>query len=323
MNSISFNFFTAGFANQLMFIETILGISYCLKRPCIVYDTKPDRHHLQEKTINEYLNIPYPIFFIKEKNSKYEDNIDFHRHVFCTESTSGNLNFINGRKVLYPEYFNNKKHICSTGFGIYSSFFCGERSKEIKFILKSIKFNEEILNIKNKLLDKFKQFNAIHIRRGDFLKWSTVSFVHKITKEVIKNNIFNNFTNDIPIIIFTDDKNFFKELKEYITEYRLLFFDDIARFYTKSKDIISISSILVASHSEKFLGTFCSTFTALIHRYRVLNNKENNFLYITDGDMISSNNLPVGIPYSWNHTYYDKFASTYQIYWMREWMECI
>ena len=318
---LSFNLHNAGFANQLLSIETILGISYILQRPCIVYNTTCCVHHKQEKTINEYLNIPYNITFKKEQIPNKEIFIDFHSHVFYTESTFDNFNFRCNRNILYPEKFNKIRYVYNTGFGIYSSFVCGTRVNEIKFLLKLIKFNDEILVLRDKLLSKFNKFNALHIRKGDFKHFSPVcNYINSITVETIDYDIEKNFKKDIPIIIFTDDKSFYLSLKQKITDYKLIYFDDIAKFYTKSKDLISLLSLLIASESENFLGTWGSTFTGLIHRYRILNNKENNFLFITDSVHITDNVLPVGRPYSWNDKYYKRYENC--LYWMREWVEC-
>ena len=119
--------------------------------------------------------------------------------------------------------------------------------------------------------------------------------------------------------MFTDDNDFFDSLKQQFKKNKLINFNTIANEY--SNDIVSLTSMLIGGESYRFLGTVQSTFTGMIHRYRELKGLDHNFKYISNGINVSSNMLPSGFPYSWNHTYYKRIGE--MAFWRREWKECL
>lgn len=328
MNPLSFNAIYAGFANQLYFLETIIGISHLCQRECVVYGYNVNKQHKHNKKIIDYLKLPFDIKTYENTINSYDTNLCFHDSCFNTDGIENDLEFSIGRKNLSVDFFKSHNKIQSFGFGFPSSFFYGSQSKNVKEFLRTIQFIDEIEEIKLKLLKKidkkFGLFNALHIRQGDIeaLKLFKKS---DICSDSIYQDIYNNhFSKEFPIIVFTDDKNFYLKLENELQEYNFIYFDELAKQYTSNLDYIAILSILVGSHSFRFLGTYGSTFTALIHRTREFNGLSFNFKYITDFSNIkktNENSLPIGTPYSWNDKYYRRYQNS--LFWMREWKECI
>ena len=114
---------------------------------------------------------------------------------------------------------------------------------------------------------------------------------------MIKNDINENF-------LFIDD---------IITDQ---FAEDFIKLEFHDEVVFGLISLLILSHSEHFIGTPGSTFSAYIHRLRVHNNKQECFEYMPAKPQYD--NYVQNGPFSWNgfncHTNVKN--------WWREYPEC-
>ena len=187
-------------------------------------------------------------------------------------------------------------------------------------------------------------FNAVHIRRGDFKKTKGVTTLVRTPEEVI-TGLDQQFGREDRLVILTDeaDDPFFEPVKAAFKDH--LFLDrhvlaDYGRDFLDlpAHDSISLAYIsqLIASQSQDFIGSMHSTFTALIQRMRGNSGLEENFKFLwnelpTEGAVIEPGSHPIadeirlekGImvperegPYSWN-----RFNRRLNPAWMREWPE--
>ena len=83
------------------------------------------------------------------------------------------------------------------------------------------------------------------------------------------------------LLIHTDerDRQWFSPLLE--SEYRkILFCEDFISPHGLDGAESGLVSMMVASHSDDFIGTICSTFTSYINRMRMYNGKKEEFKFL-------------------------------------------
>lgn len=256
--------------------------------------------------------------------------------------------FRNGRRHVYT--FSQQQdeapdlHINTHTLGHYSYFFYLDegRRREVVDLMKRLRPKQPYLDVADRIAASFGPFNAIHIRRGDFvsneLSRSKITRAASISGQEIVANLASRMGRDDPLVICTDGSSreeIFGPIQKYFRE--TIFLDRYLRENTSMREMIAqlprddesvhaLLTQLVASKARVFAGTLFSTFTALIHRLRGFGCQESRFLYCYN-DFLSPlvrfdrcEFLPVDDgPYSWNRIRYPVSPDAYS--WLREWPE--
>ena len=273
--------------------------------------------------------------------------------VFCFPATLPTddarfQHFRNGRQYVYT--FSEQQdeapdlHIKTEALGHYSYFFYldEERRRQVVDLMQRLRPKRPYLEVADRIAASFGPFNAIHVRRGDFLSNELsrmkISRTASVSGQEIVANLASRMRRDDPLVICTDGSSreeVFGPIQQYFRE--TIFLDRYLRESTSMRDMISqlprddetvqaLLTQLVASKAQVFAGTFFSTFTALIHRLRGFTSQDSSFLYCYN-DFLSPlvrfdrcEFLPVGDgPYSWNRIRYPISPDAYS--WIREWPE--
>lgn len=256
--------------------------------------------------------------------------------------------FRNGRRYVYT--FSEQQdeapdlHINTQALGHYSYFFYldEERRRQVVDLMKRLRPKRPYREVADRIAASFGPFNAIHIRRGDFvsneLSRRKITRAASISGQEMVANLASRMRRDDPLVICTDGSSreeIFGPIQKYFRE--TIFLDRYLRENTSIREMISqlprddetvlvLLTQLVASKARVFAGTLFSTFTALIHRLRGFASQESSFLYCYN-DFLSPlvhfdrcEFLPVGDgPYSWNRIRYPVSPDAYS--WLREWPE--
>ena len=187
-------------------------------------------------------------------------------------------------------------------------------------------------------------FNAVHIRRGDFKHTNGVTTRDRTAADALAV-MDRNFKRKDRLVILTDERSdpFFDGILEYYPD--SIFIDEyiLERFGEPFRDLpfhdsiaLAFLSQLVASGAKDFIGSMTSTFSAMIQRYLGSKGLHEPFKFLwneipDDGDDIEpgrhrfSECVPMkdGVmieefegPYSWNR-YNQRIIPS----WMREWPE--
>jgi hypothetical protein len=191
------------------------------------------------------------------------------------------------------------------------------------------------------LVESLGPFNAVHVRRGDFLRNELTK--HKITRTVsvtgdeIVANLATRVDRDDQLVICTDGspaEPLFGPIRRHFRH--TVFLDEflarpasrkmLAQLPRVDESVIALITQLVASRARVFIGTMFSTFTGLIQRIRGLERGSTDFFF-THNDFLSPNVkydkcafLPSADgPYSWNHFRFPLSPDAYS--WVREWPE--
>jgi GDP-fucose protein O-fucosyltransferase len=261
---------------------------------------------------------------------------------------AGFQQFRNGRRYVYTFSEQHDEasdlHINTTTLGHYSYFFYldDEQRGQVVDLVKRLRPKRPYVEVADRIAASFGSFNAIHVRRGDFvsneLAKKKISRAASISGQEIVANLATRMHRDDPLVVCTDGSSreeLFGPIQKYFRE--TIFLDRYLRESTSSREMISqlprddesvevLLTQLVASKAKVFAGTLFSTFTALIHRMRGLAGQDSTFLYCYN-DFVSPlvrfdrcEFLPVGDgPYSWNRIRYPVSPDAYS--WLREWPE--
>jgi hypothetical protein len=202
-------------------------------------------------------------------------------------------------------------------------------------LLESIqlRYLDSIETLAKQIVARIGQFNAVHIRRGDFgtTYWADE---YRIEIERFRKYARRVFQDDsIPVVIATDGLDSKEVLEsifegcrtvyidelifdEYIEDFRALEFTDF--------NVLTILNQLICASADRFIGTYRSTFTSIIHRLRQERFRKKDFNFLPDERVarLLDENFDI-VPdrngfFQWNK--YSAFAENHNILgWMREW----
>jgi len=135
-------------------------------------------------------------------------------------------------------------------------------------IKRGIKFHDKYIQKANSIMDG--DFDAVHIRRGDF-KYTQTSWTEDMYKNLL--NLLNaNVRKNVPLFIATDETDYtmFDFLKK---TYNIFFLKD---FCEVGKAEALVLDTLICSNAYQFYGSRMSTFSDYINIIRGYNNKLDN-----------------------------------------------
>jgi hypothetical protein len=256
--------------------------------------------------------------------------------------------FRNGRQYVYTFGEQHEEvadlHINTLTLGHYSYFFYldDERRRQVVDLMRRLRPKGPYLEVAERIAASFGAFNAVHVRRDDFVRnelaKQKISRAASISGQEIVANLATRMHRDDPLVVCTDGSSreeIFGPIQKYFRE--TIFLDRYLRESASSRAMIAqlprddemvevLLTQLVASKARVFAGTMFSTFTALIHRMRGLADQDSSFLYCYN-DFLSPlvrfdrcEFLPVDDGhYSWNRIRYPLSPDAYS--WMREWPE--
>jgi hypothetical protein len=189
-------------------------------------------------------------------------------------------------------------------------------------------------------------FNAVHIRRGDFKKTFGTTTLDRTPAEALRV-LDRNFRRDQTLVILTDERDdpFFQEITACYSDavfidHHILDHHHEAFFDLPFHDSLALAylSQLVAADALDFVGSMTSTYTSLVQRFRGNRGRPERFKFLwnelpepghkvekrgshppsecvplrPDGSMVDQS----AGPYSWNRVY-ERINPA----WQREWPE--
>ena len=220
---------------------------------------------------------------------------------------------------------------------LYSYFFYlpDDLRAELRRTIARVRPREPYRRLGEDIAAAFGDFNAVHIRRGDFMKLYYKDAA--MTPQAIVENLSGVMPTGEPLLICTDaseDTEFFAPIlaaypKAVMIEQFVL---REPTWRARLRDLpfngdaaLALVSQIVAGCARVFAGSLYSTFTAMIHRERGLRAGNDPFLFVfnplgerapfRDGAFAEK---PEGI-FTWNRFPYARSSESYA--WFREWPE--
>ena len=175
--------------------------------------------------------------------------------------------------------------------GFYSHFFYGapEKLAELRDLLRRIRPLAPYRELARRIARSLAPFNAVHIRRGDFL-YSGISLrADRVTANEVTKNLATRFARNYRLVVCTDvsSADWFAPLLKYFRDVvfldQLLLDDpwaaDFRALPFHDDTVLALLTQLVAEEAQCFVGTPFSSFTSLIQRARGFKKKQSKFLY--------------------------------------------
>ncbi len=212
-------------------------------------------------------------------------------------------------------------------------YFLPRFEKEQLLETVKLKYIEPIERLAAKIVDQLGTFHAVHLRFGDFEQ------IYRSDDFKIDADIFSKFVRctfpdtGSPILIATDglqERSFFEAIFEghdliFIDELIFSdFFDDFRGFPYTDFNALTILNQLICSAADRFVGTYRSTFTGIIHRLRQERYRKREFEFFPDDKVIRvmTDDFRI-VPdrsgfFDWNR--YSVFSEVHSdLAWKREW----
>jgi hypothetical protein len=223
------------------------------------------------------------------------------------------------------------------GLASYSYFFhlTPDRRREVFSRLEQIRPKRPYRELASSVAADLGRFNAAHIRRTDHLVG--VPDYRRVTPWMIRDNLAAVLPSEERLVVCTEadpDSDVFKPLRAHFGDVVFLsqhLLDDPvwrARFAELERHDDSTLALItqeVAARADRFVGTFASTFTGIIHRRRHLADGREPFMFTADflggGTRFERCTYEpiVDGPFTWNRLGYPVDPAA--LAWMREWPE--
>jgi len=320
-NFIFYKLHHAGLINRLYSLQCAIGISHIMNRQLVLYNLKdrngkylddPSVHYIKNYNLsygaksNIINNIEYTKFFdlIDYDEEKIFDKINYytiskfydneytythplHNSFITVSETSEDKTLFNAFEIDLTK--DEPYHFKGDNLSNYSTLFLN-RTKELDIALSSTMFKKEYHEFAELVSKSLGKYNCIHVRLTD----------HKHNFNVTENNLIDAIENlnNLPIIVCTDEPE-----HEMFKNKNIKLIDDIIvnNFSKEFKDlsinseiVFGLVSLLIASKSQDFIGTYFSTFTSYIHRQHYQRDIIKPAKFLGRSDLSES-----GSPWSW------------------------
>lgn len=311
-----FRIWNGGMINQLMSIEIAAGVCSYFARIGMIYEscrlttTAKYTRNSEPISIKSILDIPESLCFINSEEQHYHPAIKTPKPYEYFIGPQDN-NFSEGRKQLILN--NSSDYHFDNNLANYSIMFA-DRPKTVDLALSKVTFKSEYVEFSNYVAKQLGNFNGIHLRFTDFSK--QILLLKKNDIDAAINKISN-----LPVIIATDDQKC-DIAKNHIEKYGCIdsfvineFKKDFDSLTIHNEIILGLISMLVLTHSQRFVGTPKSTYSNYIHR-RI--NQRNHGVH--DWLSIGTSKPIFEGKYSWNSF---PEMTIEQKLWQMEWPESL
>ncbi|MBI4819190.1 MAG: hypothetical protein HY791_23160 [Deltaproteobacteria bacterium] len=351
----------SGFSNNRMSLDIAVGLAHLTGRTLVPYSFRIPRRVRSLRDPRRPLSIVPELFDIpvsntdeywEERRNPFAQALEcswagicesmFYTSEALREDQDRFQQFRNGRQFVYS--FGPREdeapdlHIKSQTLGFYSYFFHlpEPEHRGLLKVMKSLRPKAAFLQLTKRIVRSIGPFNAIHLRRGDFVSAPFTPRARSVSGREIATNLSTRMGPELPLVVCTDgspNDEIFGSIRKHFRQ--VLFLDqalqsewrrELSELPQSDELVIALLSQLVAARAEVFAGTIFSTFSALIHRERGFLGKPAEFLYCYNEFS------PADVRYqrceyladedgafSWNRTRIPVNPHAYG--WVREWNE--
>lgn len=294
--------------------------------------------------VSQLMDIPNRRVFGVDRNVENKGSYDHLFHHFATtedmrkrfEGTMLWDAFGSGRSAITREEMQDFDLVEWTRSNLSAPaafFFLPKAEKQALLNAVKVRFLSQIEKLAADVIEQVGEYNAIHIRLGDFLV-NYESDEYSVNAERFCRYVTANFPDrDLPVLIATDglqEKELFARIFDgykliYIDE---LIFDEYRERYLQMPftdfNVLTILNQLICAAGHTFIGTYRSTMTAVIHRLRQERYSKRDFNFFPDEKIARLLNDKMKIVpdrsgfFDWNR--YSVLSSEHRdIGWRREW----
>ncbi|MEO8648298.1 MAG: O-fucosyltransferase family protein [Acidobacteriota bacterium] len=222
-------------------------------------------------------------------------------------------------------------HTKASNLGYF--YFLPRAEKQALMDSVKIKYIRPIEEVVGRIASQIGTFNAVHLRMGDFLTLYD-SDVYSLDPGKFASYVSLEFGDrELPIVVATDGLNQKEIIRSIFSSSKIYFIDEfIMDEYGREFgelpftdfNVLTVIDQLLCASADKFIGTYRSTFTSVIHRLRQERYGKKDFYFFPDGTVEKLLNDAGHIAadrhgfFDWNR--YSAFAEDHRaMAWMREW----
>lgn len=175
---------------------------------------------------------------------------------------------------------------------------------------RALRYQNRFYDLAKKVSNAIGPYNAVHVRRSDFLAPREREVKSVSTPELLATAIKKLFPTDRPLYIATDetDMSFFEYVRK---DYKIFFYRDF-NFDLNLTDHTVLEQV-ICSQADLFHGTYLSTYSKRINVMRGLD-KRPAYDYMGINRIEFQDEMPFPLPWIYNNNkrYYWNDSSCYQ-----------
>lgn len=236
--------------------------------------------------------------------TKYQDHGDFEK--------------FSDKRILF-DIDRNEKYIhfeqCLFGNYCYHVYAGDLKERNIlkNKINKVFRYHEKYYDIFNFL--NFKNYNAVHVRRNDFLTVCNENIKNIVKPNDLYQALERLFPKDIPLYICTDETNlsYFNKIKK---KYKVIFFKDFNLNLTDLEK--AIVEQIICSKADLFYGTFPSTYSKRINIMRGIEGLQSSDYMSINRIIEPPEYLKSAMPWTYNEGRFWNWDHSTHINWLLE-----
>mgnify|MGYP000044155628 CR=1 FL=1 len=262
-------------------------------------------------------------------NSNKDSCIDHDVLVNGIPETEDFKKFSHNRNVIDLNCENQFLHFEGNLFGHYwYNVYPGEEKERNNLkdkINRVFKYNPKYYECASGLVDTIGPYNAVHVRRNDFLDTRTEEIeVFNGPEKLLQVIDDCPFVDpELPLYIATDeeDRDFFDKLEEKydVYFYEDIDFSDMEEFDETDQLDIAVIDQVICAMSENFFGTYFSTFTKRINVMRGLDGRQaDDWFGINHMPEEPNEDVTSAIPWSTQKNNYWHWNQSSHYQWMKE-----
>ncbi len=366
MRRLIFRGYEAGLSNQRLSLEIGVGLALLTNRVLVPYGFglpcaaepriwPPGGGH-PPATVVDLFDLPVQV----DPRHVLCDEVDLHSSVRCRwpnvrDSVLCFPNQPDDDDVMFRDFLGQRQNVLSLDdeqrrapdlvidaetLGVYCRFFYLPRARQrsLNDQMRQVRPRPPYSRFATRLASHLSDFNAVHIRRSDFVTAGFTPRSSDVSGDEIAATLRSRMDTDKKLVICTDGESsdpFFQPILDAFRE--VVFLDDLLladgewseqlrSLPHHDEAVVALTSQMVAARADVFVGTLFSSFTAIIHRSRGFRGIEPNFLY-THADWLGGDvrfhdgrYLPnADGHYSWNQVRFP--IDVHALSWFREWPE--
>jgi GDP-fucose protein O-fucosyltransferase len=363
MSRLFFKLYHAGLNNCRMSLDIGIGLAHLTGRILAPYGVKPawcsdpvlheGVDYERSTNVLDLFDLPIPLKLTHAEVSEIEfsgvrrllsapvNESVLHNDSAASLESDDFFAFRNGRTHVQTlgEALDDDQDLIVDGttLGMYSQFFYADAAirSDLRRLFGGVRPRQPYRDLAHRISESLAPYNAVHIRRGDFLYAGLSPRGHCVNAEEVASNLASRLSTEQRLLVCTDgfsEEIWFAPLRRTFRD--VVFLDHLLLDSWRSglqalpyRDdvVLGLITQLVAALAECFVGTLYSSFTALIQRSRGFCGRP-DFLYCYsdwDPKLVPFERCefpPVQAgPYSWNRILYPVDPSVSA--WFRDWPE--
>jgi hypothetical protein len=217
---------------------------------------------------------------------------------------------------------------------LYSYSFLLDEGHTLYPVMAGVRPRERYRCLGQQVAQRLGEFDCLHLRLGDFVGWAGAPRTGRVSAAEVLENLRAVLPSTAPLLILTDEPrhSLVREVEHAFPASRVFerWLDTVEVTTTSGRALtgaeVALLGQIVAMEARTFIGTMCSTFTALIQRSRGARSflfAYNQFPEVFDLVDCALEEEPGAGRFSWQRLRRKTDFDPEAFAWFREWPEAV